>query len=215
MIKAVIFDMGGVLVRTEDRAPREALAARLGMTSQDLERLVFNSESAILAELGRITDEEHWATLCRELRLSVDVCRDLQEQFWAGDRMDYALLDFLRRLRPTIKTGLLSNAWMGTREGVSRRFGGLEVFDVAVFSAEIGMRKPEEGAYRFILDRLGVHPAEAIFVDDSRENVEAAQALGMHAVRFLSPEQARQAVRRVLIQHHPGPLPDVVTLSVG
>ena len=51
-IRAIIFDMGGVIIRTEDRVPREALAERLGLSYDELSQVVFNEDSARLATVG-------------------------------------------------------------------------------------------------------------------------------------------------------------------
>ena len=66
-IKALIWDMGGVLLRTEDGIPRKRLAGRLGTTRRALEELVFGSPSAKQAMRGEIAVEEHWAAVGRTL----------------------------------------------------------------------------------------------------------------------------------------------------
>src|SRR3989304_4176284 len=71
-IRAVIFDLGGVLVRTKDPAPRARLAARLGMSPAELSRIIFDEESARQATLGAITTQDHWETVRRKLGLSPD-----------------------------------------------------------------------------------------------------------------------------------------------
>ena len=70
MIQTVIFDLGGVLVRTENQEPRRIIAERHGLTYQDLSDLVYGCESAELATRGEITAEEHKETVLRELGLS-------------------------------------------------------------------------------------------------------------------------------------------------
>jgi putative hydrolase of the HAD superfamily len=60
-----------------------------------------------------------------------------------------------------------------------------------VTSAEIGVMKPDPRIYQVALDRLGLSPPEAVFVDDFIENVEAARRLGMGGVHFVEPDQAR------------------------
>ena len=70
-VEAVVFDFGGVLVRTEDRQPRNALAARLGMTYDELSALIFDSQSAIQAMKGEITTDAHWAAVQKSLGLSL------------------------------------------------------------------------------------------------------------------------------------------------
>ena len=57
-IKAIIFDFGGVLMRTDDPEPRERIAEQLGLSAQELEAIIFESEDGHRAEVGTITSEE-------------------------------------------------------------------------------------------------------------------------------------------------------------
>jgi epoxide hydrolase-like predicted phosphatase len=198
MIKAVIFDMGGVILRTEDPSARLAQSERLGISRQQLENIVFDSPSALQATLGLITEKEHWEEVFKILPVPAEEQADFMVNFWSGDKMDRDLLSFIDGLRPTFRTGLLSNAWSEARTSVSARFGGLDVFDVTVFSAEIGLAKPDPMIYKRILQQLEVEANQAVFVDDYLPNVEAAAALGMGAVRFLNMQQAQVDVRAIL-----------------
>lgn len=199
MIKAVIFDMGGVLLRTVDPSPREALGKRYGFDQKRLFDVVFTSESSKMAEVGQKPDGEHWTWALDELGIPNEERKAFIEQFWSGDRMDYDLLNFINGLRPAVRTGLLSNAWLNTRDNITRHWGSLEsYFDVVIFSAEAGVRKPAPEFFHWLLGRLQARPDEAIFVDDYGGNVRAAEALGLHAVKFCSPEQAKQEVLELL-----------------
>ncbi|HWR66618.1 MAG TPA: HAD family phosphatase [Bellilinea sp.] len=205
MIKAVIFDMGGVLLRTIDQGPREALGARYGFDTQRLFDVVLTSESSKQAEVGLKPDKVHWEWALDELGIPQEERAEFIKEFWAGDRMDYELLDFIQSLRPAIRTGLLSNAWPNTRSNITRHWGALEpYFDVTIFSAELGMRKPAPEFFHWLLERLDVRPDEAIFVDDYGKNIEAARELGMQAVKFCSTEQAIQDVRALINHSVPG-----------
>ena len=198
MIKAVIFDMGGVILRTEDPSSRLAQAESLGISRQQLERAVFDNASALQATLGIINEKEHWEEVFKILPVPIEEQADFILAFWDGDRMDRELLSFIDALRPTRRTGLLSNAWSEARNSVSARFGGLDVFDVTVFSAEVGLAKPDPAIYKRILQQLEAEASEAVFVDDYLPNVDAAAALGMGAVRFLNTRQAQADVRAIL-----------------
>lgn len=197
-IKAVIWDMGGVLLRSEHYQYREELAARFKVTEEQLEHRVFNTPSAELATVGKISQVEHWLNTGRSFGLKDEEVAWFEELFWAGDRCDFDLIHFIRSLKPELKTGLLSNAWMGTREMLKNKYNCLDAFDVAVFSYEVGLAKPDPRIYHVILEKLDIDPKKAIFVDDFSENVIAASALGIHAVQFKTREQAIQDVNHLL-----------------
>ncbi len=199
-IRAVIFDMGGVLVRTEDRGPRQELAGRLGMSYSELSELIFDSHSARLATVGQITTQDHWTAVRAALGLSDDEWPEVPRGFWGGDVLDTELVDYIRSLRRRYRTALLSNAWDNLRRVVVEDWGIADAFDELVISAEVGVAKPEARIFQIALERLGVAPHEAIFVDDFARNVEAARALGMGVVHFQDPARARQELEAALDQ---------------
>jgi putative hydrolase of the HAD superfamily len=124
---------------------------------------------------------------------------EFQRRFWSKDRVDNDLVEYIRQLRSSYRTGLLSNAWDGIRPAILKRFPQmLEVFDVVAFSAEVGLRKPDPRYYYWIMERLGVAAEESVFIDDFSTNIEAARQLGMIAIRFHDPHQTRQELACLL-----------------
>jgi epoxide hydrolase-like predicted phosphatase len=71
----------------------------------------------------------------------------------------------------------------------------LDAFDETIFSWEVRLRKPDPRIYRLVLDRLGVQPQEAVFVDDFMKNIEGAKEVGMHTVWFKGREDAVRQLR--------------------
>lgn len=191
-IRAVIFDLGGVLLRTENPQPRADLARHYGITRDELEELVFASAVSVQAETGLATPLEVWQNVQKTLRIADDALPAFQDAFWAGDRLDEGLLTLIGSLRGSYRTVLLSNAWIDMRRNVARRFGKLDAFEVQVFSAEVGMRKPAAEIFQYVLDLLAADPEEAVFIDDSMENVQAARRLGFHAIPFRNAAQTRK-----------------------
>lgn len=190
-------DIGGVIVRTADRTSRLRLAERLGLTYDQLIAEVFDSPSSAQASLGRITTAQHWASVMDALSLPPDQADAVRREFFAGDIVDGELVSFLRGLRGRVKTGLISNAWPDLREYILRE-GFADAFDEMIISAEVGLMKPDARIYRLALERLGVPPHEAVFVDDMPKNVEAAQALGMHGILFRDTAQTLDQIRKLL-----------------
>lgn len=196
-IRAIFFDLGGVILRTEYQAPREHLAERLNMTYEDLSSAVFDSESAELASIGKITTDQHWARVAAKLGLPATEAKALGEEFFAGDVIDRVLLNAIRAFRPKYKTGLISNGWSDMREYIARHEFG-DAFDTLVISAEVGMTKPSPEIFSLATGKLEVRPTEAAFVDDMAVNVEAARALGMRGVLFRERGQALEDLRAQL-----------------
>jgi putative hydrolase of the HAD superfamily len=121
------------------------------------------------ADLGAQLSPERIGELVREDAMS-----------WA--RLNERMVGWLNALVAAgIPTGILSNMARDTWELLGSRFDGLASLTL---SFEVGAVKPERAIYLRCLEALGVEPAEALFVDDRRENVEAAQAVGMEALVF-------------------------------
>jgi epoxide hydrolase-like predicted phosphatase len=197
-IQAVIFDLGGVLVRTEDRAPRSELAEQLNMTYKELDRIAFRGESAQQATRGLISEQEHWENLGHLLGIPEERLDWARAKFWGGDRVDAQLVDYIRNLRGAYKTSLLSNAWSSLRYYVTQVWQIGDAFDEIIISAEVHAVKPEAAIYEIASQRLEVQPQQAVFVDDFPENVSGARAIGMHAIQFKHPEQVKADLARLL-----------------
>jgi epoxide hydrolase-like predicted phosphatase len=193
MIRAVIFDWGGVLVRTADGSLREAWERRLGLALGQSAAIVFGAETNYDVQTGRVSDEEHWAWIRQRLALNQQELADFRRDFFARDAVDVELLAYIDRLRARYTVGLLSNASSNARRLLSETYGSmLDHFDSVTISSEEGVMKPDARIYEIALARAGVPRAEeAIFVDDVLENVLAARRLGMAGVHFVDPTAAR------------------------
>lgn len=188
-IRAIIWDMGGVVLRTESLQPRIMLAEELGVSYSFLDELIFSSDSSLKSETGEISHITHWHEVTEKLGLPVSMADEIRDKWFSGDKVDSKLLTYIKTLATRYKTGMLSNAWEGTREIVERKYGFLEVFDVVIFSYEAGVRKPDPRIFEMMLSLLGVHPEEAVFIDDFEKNILGAQKVGMNAIQFLTTTQ--------------------------
>ena len=195
LLSALIFDFGGVIVRTKDRLPREQLAEELNMTYEQLSDAIFASESSRLASLGSITAEEHWEAVRQALGVTENDLPRIRDLFWAGDTLDFDLVDLIRSFRPQYRTALLSNAWGDLRGMLTGYWKIADAFDEIVISAEEGVVKPYPQIYQITLERLHLEPGQAVFVDDFIENVQGAQAVGMQTIHFRSIDQIRAEIK--------------------
>ncbi len=213
-IKGIIFDFGGVIMRTEDRTPRLSLARQHNLSIEAIEQMVFSSETAKMAEVGSISAFQHWQGVARGLKVSDEKIPAIRQQFFAGDRIDRDLLAYILSLRGKYRTALLSNAFDDLRGElignspapsayhISPTDHLLDIFDEVIISAEVGFAKPDRRIYQYAADRLRIPMDGCVFVDDFPPNVEGARLAGMNGVRFMKPEQAREDLEAILNTNH-------------
>lgn len=196
-IKAVFFDLGGVIVRTEFQAPRQQLAERLGMEYDDLSKIVFDSDSGLRASMGEITSADHWASVLQRLKRPASELALIRDEFFAGDIVDRTLVEYIRSLHGKYKTGLISNAWSDLRDFIVReKFD--DAFDKMIISAEVGAVKPEPKIFQIALEQFGVRPNEAVFVDDFYVNIEGCEKVGIKGIHFKDAETTLQQLKELL-----------------
>jgi mycothiol synthase len=197
-IKGVLWDLGGVIVRTEEWSWRKRWEDRLGIPEGGLHDLVFDGEYGQLAMIGRATSGQVWNAIGDRFNLSPREREEIQADFWRGDRLDEALVCLIRELKQSYKTGLISNAWSDLRDALVHRWQIADAFDDLVISAEVGIRKPDPRIFDISLSNLGLMPDEAVFVDDQDENLEAARRLGLGTVKFSGAQQAVDELKTLL-----------------
>jgi epoxide hydrolase-like predicted phosphatase len=136
-------------------------------------------------ERGEVGDEEFERRFAERLGPEVEP-EGLIERLFAGLESEHRMIDAVRRASEAgAPTGLITNSW-GT--GIYER-APLEIFDGVVISGDVGLHKPEPEIYRLGAERIGLPPEACVFVDDLRENVEGAEAVGMRAIRHRDPAE--------------------------
>jgi len=196
MIRAVIFDWGGVLIENPAPALLAYFSRRLGVSPEELNGAY--REYAEAFQKGRISEEELW----REIAAWLDIREEPPPSLWyEAFREVYTPREEVFSLASKLKgrgykIGLLSN----TEEGAVRYFQEqrYEMFDVTVFSCREGTRKPERKIYEIALKRLGVFPQEAIFIDDNEEFVKGAREVGMEAILYTGTQPLKDALSSLL-----------------
>ena len=196
-IRAVFFDFGGVIMRTEFQAPRQHLAERSKMDYDDIDKAVFGSDSARRASIGEISEDAHWAEVLKRLRHPIAEKKAFMDEFFGGDVIDRSLVETILSLRSKVHTGLISNAWSGLREFITKE-KVIDIFDTVIISAEIGVVKPSAKIYELALEQAKVNANEAIFVDDMKANIEACEKVGMKGILFKDPQDCLGQLNRLL-----------------
>lgn len=186
MIKAIVLDIGGVLLRTEDRTSREKLEQKYGLPTGGSDKLVFDSDAAQASTLGTTGPNLIWRNVADTLALSPEDLGAFKRSFWAGDRVDQELIQFLQECRDDYIVALLSNAWQNFRIVLDEKYQIKEgqTVDKIYISSELGVAKPDKRIYEMLADRINCEMDEILFIDDFIENIEAAKALGINTIHY-------------------------------
>ncbi|WP_432135433.1 MULTISPECIES: HAD-IA family hydrolase [unclassified Streptomyces] len=182
---AVLCDVDNV-IRHYDSSALTALERAAGLAEGTTQKVAFAPGTDLPLMLGRITEQEWVAAIARGLAGLVDddtaweLGATLLESPFHADETVVALL---RRARVHVPLVLVTNAPLGLEADLAA-LGLADLADHVVSSARVGLAKPDPRIYELAASRAGVRPERCLFVDDTRENVEAAAALSMPTVHF-------------------------------
>ena len=207
MRRAVICDFGGVLTTPLGNA-FAAWSRESGIALEDVGKAMAASTERhgehplFMLEKGQIEEREFARRLEAELdgRWRLDTMVDI---YFRHLERNSAMIEYMAELRGrALRMALLTNnvrEWEATWRAMLPELD--EIFEIVVDSAFVGMRKPEPEIYHLTVERLGgdLTPADCVFVDDIQINCETARELGMAAVQFESPEQARAEIEQALL----------------
>lgn len=198
MVRAVVFDIGGVLEITPDTGWRARWADALDLSVDDLEARI--REPAFAGSRGHITLESFVGEIQAALGLDDDQAAAFMDDVWTQylGTLNEDLLTYFSGLRSRVRTGILSNSFVGAREREQALYGFEDHCDTIVYSHEEGLMKPDPAFYAVVCERLGVQPDEVVFLDDQEACVEGARAVGMHALVFEDNTTAIEGIEAAL-----------------
>jgi 2-haloacid dehalogenase len=207
--KAVVFDLGGVLIDWDPRYLYRKLLADKAAVEEFLATVCTPEWNAEL-DRGRPFAEGVAELVERhpEHAAAIAAYHERWPEMLAGDLPD--TVEVLAELRAAgVPLYALTN-WSAETFAITRgRFEWLDWFDGLLVSGEERMTKPDPAFFRLLLDRFGLDPGATVFVDDSEANVAAARELGIDAVRFTGPDRLRRelSARRILARPAPSARP--------
>ncbi len=186
MNRVLIFDFGGVLMKTRDYAPRLAWDNRLGLATGTVERTVHNATSWVQAQTGQISLKDYWDDVRKQLNINADDVQQLADDFYSGDMLDPLLVSYIRQQKDAgITVALLSNDTHELLRPKLKEHEIIDLFEPLVISSEIGVMKPNSEAYTAVLDQLERPAEETIFIDDRPENIAGAETVGILGVHYV------------------------------
>lgn len=194
MFKAVIFDMGNVLVLQKPNKNRvwEVWNERVEKVEeyQILWNEVMKGKMKYM-EFDRLLVE-------RKIFGEGEIERLFDRPNVEG--LNLGLVKLIKKLKKKFKTGLLTNNIPGNIEYYREALENYSIFDVAISSHEVGMVKPDPEIFKLMAKKIGCKLNECIFVDDWDKNIDAANKLGMKGILFTDNESLFKELKKLKIQ---------------
>ena len=195
MIKAVLFDLGNVIIPVDFRRCHESLARVCPHPPESVPKILGESGLPKRFEQGEISPEDFVAETSRllDMQITYDEFWEVWMRIFLPDTLiPESLLEGLRRNHRLL---LLSNTNSIHFQMARQRYPLLRHFDGYVLSYEVGVLKPAPQIYHHAIARAGCQAEECLFIDDLAVNVAAAREQGMDAVEFQSLDQLQEALR--------------------
>jgi epoxide hydrolase-like predicted phosphatase len=199
MIKAVIFDQGGVIACEDWNVNREHVFSKLiKLIDADVEKahelfdFYYHDKGLVY---GRGDEDEFFSEL---VKLSPNVVSSVEAKklYYTLFYLHEDVFRFARRLSKKHALYMLSNDVKPWFDYKARKFGFRKVFRKLFCSADIGMKKPEARIYEYVIKELGIAPQEILFIDNQENNVNGAQSAGMNTILFVSLGQLKNDLER-------------------
>ena len=195
MIKAAIFDLGGVYFINGTKKFIEAISKRYFIFPDDVAKIIDGSIGSKY-RTSEITEKEFWNYVKSQLNLR-ETTENLKQLWFEGYEPIEGTVDLVKRLGAKYRVAFLSDNVKERADYIEDKFHFLQHFETGVFSHQVGVRKPDKRIYHALLKKLKLKPEECVFIDDKETALKPAQELGMRTILFVSPEQTESDLRNL------------------
>ena len=196
-IKALIWDMEGVLMLTDESDLPMKVAKTLNAPYEKV-REIFFSDYNDSVDLGEVTQDQFNEYILDILQMPRENKYLLEKIINEDFYIDEELLKKIIRMRRDYKMGLISNYSNELRKKIENEWAFKSVFDEIIISCEVGLIKPDPEIFNLMLDRLGVRADESVFIDDRIKNIDGAKKMGFHTIFYTNKGQAMEELARIL-----------------
>ncbi len=200
-IKAIIWDLEGVILRTADGSVPATLARLLEVPVEKV-KPVLDSDYDARVDLGEFSQDEYWDYIIENVGRPPEFKNKLEHFFDKEMIVDQQVLGDIHHYHKYLKTCLFSNFSRDLRCLIKKYWPISTAFDELLISSEIGMMKPQPEAFQYALDKLGCKAGETIFVDDRPINVTSAEELGLHAILYRDRQDMNRKITDFMDNHH-------------
>lgn len=200
MIKVITFDLDGVYF-PNGKANFISALGKLGVSEDEAKR-VFLKSPQMNQEYkgGKMTDEQFWSWAVSEWNLKL-IWQEAIKLMIDGYDVNEDVVAIVKGLREKgYKTAVCSNNFPARVNGLQEKIGFLDNFDVAVFSFEVGVNKPDRKIFEALVNKSKEEPASIVFADDNPDNLAGAKEVGITTFLYEGFDKYLEQLRGVGVE---------------
>jgi putative hydrolase of the HAD superfamily len=197
-IKAIFFDLGGVIVWGPKNSMIEALAELVPVRKDRLKKFFAKYDARLHKGLMDTVALARAAGECFKITMpSAPAIKLIFSRAYAKHKkIRRSVIRMAEKLERSYAVGIISDT-ISDHVRINRRRGIFRSFKPVILSCEVGMCKPYAAIFRYALKKAGVKPGQSVFIDDLRENIAGARKVGMHGILFRNIAQLKRDLKKL------------------
>jgi putative hydrolase of the HAD superfamily len=189
MIKAIVFDGGGVLFSNSWFDPVfDKIPELLDLDKNKADEIFYKHWPEI--KTGKKNEDDLWSDFVKNANKKISQV-ELKNFYYNLIKINPIAFELVKRLSGKYSLYILNNDGKGWMDFKIREFGLKKYFKDFICSSYVGVAKPDEKIFRIFLKKTGLRPEECLFIDDKEVNIKQAKSMGFNTILFKSVGQLK------------------------
>lgn len=202
VIKAVVFDLGGVYFKNGTAFAIGKIEKTFGVPNQVIDRFLASEQGkeGKLYRLGKISEKEFWSRAAKCMKLGSSDIQRVREIWHSSYTPNKGMRELVRTVRKKYKVVAFSGSIPERIKYLSQKYGLGKEFDEYIYSFELGLSKRDINSHKEVVKRLGLAPSEFVFVDDQLKLLEVAEKLGIKTILFKNAAELKRDLIKIGVE---------------
>ena len=197
MIKAIAFDIGGVLLYDKWDSYLAKLEKEFGVKADAIHESIQRKVPWFLYGKGKISGQTFWKMIRERSTIPAEVIERLRKTNLDRLKPIPGIREMIKNLKKNYKVYSVTNIEKESSAYIKNKFDVYKLFDGVIMSFEVGSRKPEKKIFRVLLSKYHLKPAECVFIDYRDFNLVPAKEIGLKTILFKNPKQLEKDLRKI------------------
>lgn len=198
VIKAVIFDIGNVLVFYNHHIAAKKMSKIIKVRESKIFDILHGEKVKKISRMRDLgySSRKYWAESAKHLKIRKIPYKEFDKLWNTIFRPNQKLFNLLKKLKRKYNLASISNTPLTHKKYFLKKYKIRKLLNPTIFSCDLKILKPDKRIYFFVLKKLKIKPKEAIFIDDKLENVKGARKIGINAIHFKNNSQLSKELKK-------------------